>query len=240
MTRPTGCVRLWQNNTLVFEQSNLVVNAGLPAFAHLAAGVTAGEYVSEVGFGSGNTAPTVGDTNLTGPQKYYNGVGAAAFPSPGTVTFSFALSGTDYAAVGLTVQELGLLANTGAVLTPATVGFSYPEWVASSAQPVGNLVQDTSGHPFRSVAPPAWVASTAVVIGQLITDSNGNIQQVSSAGTTGASNPAWSTIIGDNTADALVVWACVGLSGYAPTSGQVQPAWNTSAIGNLTWDNTVA
>jgi len=240
MIRPTGCVRLWQNNVVVFEQPNLVVNAGLPAFARLAAGATAGEYVSEVGFGSGNTPPTLNDTDLTGPQKYYNGVGGATFPSPGTVTFSFALSGTDYAAVGLTVQELGLFANTSAVLAPATVGFPYPAWVASTIQPVGNLVQDTIGHPFRSVAPPAWVASTAVVTGQLITDSNGNVQQVSTAGTTGATNPSWSTIIGSTTADASVVWTCVGLGGYAPASGQNQPTWNTNAIGNFTWDNTVA
>ncbi|MGH7099398.1 MAG: hypothetical protein ACREE4_17285 [Stellaceae bacterium] len=239
MIRPTGRIRLWRNGALFCERRNLVVNAGLPAFAETASGATAYQ-VAAVGFGSGNTAPSVNDTDLGGPLKYYNAVGAATFPSSGTVQFAFAIQAADYAAYGETIQELGLFSNSAAVTVPAVVGFSYSAWAASSNQPVGNLVKDSAGHPFRSTTPPAWVASKAVVVGQLITDSNSNIQQCTVAGTTGGSHPTWSATIGDTVADGGATWKCVALSGYTPVTGGSTPSWNTGAIGDFTWDNTVA
>lgn len=239
MERPTGRVRLWCNGLLIAERSNLVVNAGLPAFAETISGGTTYK-VAAVGFGSGNAAPTVNDTDLTGPQKYYNAVGAATYPSSGTVQFAFQIQASDYAAYGMTIQEIGLFANTAAVQLPATAGFSYPAWAASSAQAVGNLVKDSSGHPFRSTVPASWVASTAVVADQLITDSNGNIQQAQGAFTTGSSQPTWPTTVGGTVSDNGGTWKCVALSAYTPTTGSATPSWNISAIGNFTWDNTVA
>lgn len=237
---PSGCVRLLRDGVKIWEGCNLVVNAGLPAFAKLAAGVMTGQYVSAVGYGSGNVAPTVNDTDLSLAPKYYNAVGAATYPSPGTVTFSFSLVAADYAAYGMSVQEIGLYANSGPVALPASVGFSYAAWLASSGQPIGNLVEDSTGRPYRSSMPPAWSAETGAIAGQLVTDSNGNLQQCTIGGTTGSAKPSWSTTLGNTTADGTAVWTCAGLSGYTPTAGGSQPVWNTSAIGAFTWDNTVA
>jgi hypothetical protein len=238
MTRPTGRVRLWRNGLLFCERNNLVVNAGLPAMAEQIAGGN-GYQVAAVGFGSGATAPTVYDTDLGAAPKYYNAVGAATYPSPGTVQFAFAIQAADYAAYGMTIQEIGLFANAAEAVLPATAGFSYPAWSASSNQPVGNLVASTAGNPFRSTTPPAWPASTAVAVGRLITDSNGNLQECTTAGTTGASHPTWATTVNSTTTDNTATWTCKGLAGYTPVTGSSTPTWNTAAIGDLTYDGTV-
>ena len=239
MKRSTGRVRLWRDGLLICERDNLVVNAGLPVFASLAAGVTTGQSVSVVGYGSGNSAPSVGDTDLTLAPKYYNAVGAATFPSAGTVEFAFAITAADYAAYGLNVQEIGLFANTSGVAIPVTAGFSYSAWAASSNQPVGNLVRNSTGQPFRSSAPPSWTASTNELSGNLITDSNGNIQQCTGAGTSGATAPAWPVSVGGTVSDGTVTWTCAGLAGYTPQTGASTPSWNTGAIGAFTYDGTV-
>ncbi len=244
--RPSGRIRLWRvaadhpHGELFWEGDNLVVNAGLPAFAEQAGGNNSYQ-VAAVGFGSGSTAVTVNDTDLTGPEKYYNAVGAATFPSSGTVQLAFAIQAADYAAYGLTIQEIGLFANPPVAVTlPAVAGFSYPAWAASSAQPVGNLARSAAGNPFRSTTPPAWPASTTEAVGHLIIDSNGNLQKCTTAGTTGSAHPTWATTVNSTTADNTVTWTCEALSGYTPTTGASVPSWVTTAIGAFTYDNTVA
>jgi len=239
MKRPTGRFRIWRNGLLICERDNLVVNAGLPAFAEQAAGGN-GFQVAAVGFGSGGTAPTVNDTDLSLAPKYYNAVQGSAFPSAGTVQFSFALQASDFAAFGLNIQEIGLFANPSEAQLPAAIGFSFPAWAANSSQPVGNIVRDAAGHPFRSTTPPSWSASTVKAAGNLIIDSNGNLQQCTTAGTTGTSEPAFATAVGGKTDDGTVVWTCTALAGYTPTTGAAMPDFNTTAIGALTFDNTVA
>ena len=88
MRRPQGLVRISRGDALLCESHNLFVNAGLPALANLMAGVTAGQYALAVGFGSGGTAPTVNDTDLSLAPKYYNAVGAHSFPNAGSVQFA--------------------------------------------------------------------------------------------------------------------------------------------------------
>lgn len=239
--RPTGRVCLKRNGVIVWRGQNLVVNAGLSSFAHLVGGATSGQSAAAIGYGSGNAQPSVNDTDLTTSPKYYNPVGAATYPSSGTVTFGFSLTATDYAAYGVAIQEIGLYANAAAVMLPASAGFTYPMWQAAFGQPIGSLVADASGHSYRSTLPPAWVAASAVSVGQLITDANGNLEACTTAGTTGATAPAaWATTIGGTTSDGTAVWTCKGLNGYAPTTGSAVPAWNTAAVGDFTWDNTVA
>jgi hypothetical protein len=238
--RPRGVVRLRREGETIFEGRNLVVNAGLPAFAKLTAGASAGQSVSVVGYGSGNMAPTVSDTDLAVPPKYYNAVGTATFPSPGTVVFNFALQASDYAAYGMTIQEIGLFANASGAPIPSVAGFSYPAWVGASAQPFGNLVQAAGGYPFRSTSPPAWTAGALAVAGQLVTDPKGNLQECTTGGTTGAIDPAWSVTVGDTTSDGSAVWTCKELGGYTPATGAAQPVWNAAAVGAYTFDNTVA
>jgi hypothetical protein len=200
MMRPQGVVRIWERR---FEkrrglwvagdfqqQRNLFVNAGKPELANLLAGVTGGEYVLALGFGSGTATPAVTDTGLTSPV-YYNAIGSSSFPSSGSVLFNFALAPADYASAGITVTEVGLFANTATVALPAAVGTSNPSWAASHAQTVGNL----------------------------IVDSNGNIQRCTTAGSTGTAAPTWATTIGsttnDSTGGGTVVWTLVA-KGMAP------------------------
>ena len=190
--RPKGRVALyeslpgWRRGKLLFEADNLFVNAGLPALASLLAGVTTGEYGLAVGFGSSNTAPALTDTDLGATPKYYNAVVSHSFPSSGAVLFNYQIATTDYGATNLTVQEVGLFANTGTISLPDAVG----------------------------TANPAWAATHTYTLGQLIVDSNGNIQRVTTADTSSGSAPSWSSTIGGTTPDgATLVWTCVALHG---------------------------
>ena len=182
--RPKGIVRIFSGGQLVCESRNQFVDAGLPALANLLAGVTDGQYALAVGFGSGSAAPTVADTDLGLAPKYYNAVGGHTFPSPGSVQFSYALTASaDFGAAGITVQEVGLFANSALVGLPAATGTTNPTWAASSAK----------------------------TLGALLVDANGNIQRCTTAGTTGGAPPSWATTLNATTADGSVVWTLVAL-----------------------------
>jgi hypothetical protein len=60
-----------------------------------------------------------------------------------------------------------------------------------------------------------WAASTAFGVGQFVMDSNGNRQSVVTAGSTGATAPAWNTTYGGSTTDGGVTWQNNGL-GWNP------------------------
>jgi uncharacterized protein len=62
-------------------------------------------------------------------------------------------------------------------------------------------------------APALWQPSCVVAAGQQVVDPNGNIQQCSTAGTTGASAPAWATALNATTADGTAVWKLVTIAG---------------------------
>lgn len=212
--RPRGTVRIFNDGRLVCERRNLFVNSGLPCLANLIAGVTAGQSVAAVGFGSGNTAPAPGDVALAAAPAYYNAIGAHSFPTPGTVQFAYALTAADYGANGMTIQELGLFANPAAIALPAAIG----------------------------TANPAWAAGTAEAVGDLIVDANGNLQRCVTAGATGAAAPAWATTIGATTSDGTAVWTLVALH-TAPgplIAHVVVPAFAYSGAGNYsgTWTLT--
>lgn len=64
------------------------------------------------------------------------------------------------------------------------------------------LVIDSTGSPTT----PAWAGSTVFSLGQQMIDSNGNIEQVTVAGTSGASQPAWPTTLDATVADGSVTW----------------------------------
>ncbi len=58
-----------------------------------------------------------------------------------------------------------------------------------------------------------WAANTAFTAGQSITDPNSNIQSVTKAGTSGATQPAkWNTVYGGTTSDGGVTWTNNGLA----------------------------
>jgi len=206
--RPQGLVRLYHRKQLIWEERNLFVNAGLPLLANLIAGVTAGQYVTAIGFGSGSASPAISDTALTAVPAYYNAIVSHSFPSSGSVQFNYALGPTDYSAAGITIQELGLFANTSGVVLPAANG-------------TGN---------------PPWSISTAEAAGALIVDANGSVQRCTTAGTTGASAPAWATTLGVTTSDGSVVWTLAALhSAPGPMVAHVEvPAFPYSGVSQYT------
>jgi len=57
---------------------------------------------------------------------------------------------------------------------------------------------------------PSWHKSTAYAVGQQIVDPAGNAQKVTSAGTSGATAPAWNETLNGTTTDGTVVWTCGG------------------------------
>jgi hypothetical protein len=148
--RPQGIVRLYTRGRLIWERQNLFVNTGLPALANLIAGVTAGQSVAAMGFGSGTAVPTAGDTGLGAAPAYYNAIGSYNFPSSGSVLFNYSLQTTDYSAAGLTIQELGLFANSSAIALPAAVGTANPLWSGSVVRTVGAMIVDANGNVQRS------------------------------------------------------------------------------------------
>jgi hypothetical protein len=195
-----GIVRFYEGDwrkgegRLLWERENLVVTSGLVALASLAGGVTSGEFISVVGFGSGSTAPAMGDTGLGANPSYYNSTGtvvvgpSGSVPS-GSVQIAYSLGTTDYAANPLTITEIGYFGNTGSASFPAAVGTTFGAWAATHAYSVGNL----------------------------IVDSNNNIQRCTTAGTSGGAHPTWATTIGATTNDqSPLVWTLVALH-TAPT-----------------------
>lgn len=77
-----------------------------------------------------------------------------------------------------------------------------------------------------------WRANTAYAVGTRIVDSNGNIEQVVTAGTSGAAHPTWSTTLGGQTTDNSVTWQNAGTA--AGTTIQ-----SSATVTNSTFVDTV-
>ena len=212
--RPHGLVKLYGQGRLLWQGRNLFVNTGLPPLANLIAGITAGQSVSAMGFGSGPAAPTIADAGLSTAPAYYNAIGSYSFPSSGSVQFNYSLQTTDYGASGMTIQELGLFANSTSITMPAAIGTTNPPWSASLPRTVG-----------------------AIVI-----DSNANLQRCTTAGTSGSSAPAWSTSLNTTTADGTAIWTLIALHiAPGPLIAHVSvPAFAYNGTGNYsgTWTLT--
>lgn len=63
---------------------------------------------------------------------------------------------------------------------------------------------------YEAVDPAAWVASTAYALNDAArpTVRNGFVYQVTTAGTSAASEPTWPTTAGNTVTDGTVVWTC--------------------------------
>jgi hypothetical protein len=153
------------------------------------------------------------------------------------------------------------------VFNPNATG-GATEWVFASAQDGGVSSGCSSGGCIFNFKDTPWKASTAYSVGQEILDNHFQIQVVSVAGTSGASAPGWSTIVGHSTTDHTVHWLDQGVQSAFPpatwirlraytkgkiildtnsniqlvttagTSGGTIPTFNTTA-GGITNDGTV-
>lgn len=89
-------------------------------------------------------------------------------------------------------------------------------------------------------APASWV-SGSVAVNAVITDSNGKLEIASNAGTTGATQPTWSTTQGGSTLDGTVTWFLLSSAAYVPKIPDVvlitnkiqNPAYNADPSGSL-------
>jgi hypothetical protein len=101
------CGRLIES---VCERNLWVVN-GSQAVAQLVGGTVTGNSITQIGFGTNGSAPTVGNTALTG--AYTKALGTVSYPASGQVSWVFTLGSTE--ANGLAILELGLLTAGGAL-----------------------------------------------------------------------------------------------------------------------------
>jgi hypothetical protein len=97
--------------------------------------------------------------------------------------------------------------------TAGTSGSSQPTWnTTSGGATTDNTVTWTNEGPFTIISPflPSWQASTAYSSGKTIIDSNNNLERVTTAGTSGSSQPSWKTSSGGTTTDNTVTWTNEG------------------------------
>lgn len=76
----------------------------------------------------------------------------------------------------------------------------------------------------------AWAGTTAYRVGQVRRpiSSNGFIYRCIEAGTSGGSEPAWPTTVGETISDGTVTWACVG--SHLLKLDATNPSWSNSTI----------
>jgi hypothetical protein len=78
----------------------------------------------------------------------------------------------------------------------------------------------------------AWAQDTFYSIAGAIIDPNGNLQQVTTAGTSGASAPAWSTVLNGSTTDGTVVWKLIQKSASLAWTAHTNYTAGSYLIGN--------
>lgn len=105
-------------------------------------------------------------------------------------------------------------------------GSSAPTWNTSSIAPNNTTIDNTAVWANRGaqienwgivgpttaptinkgVGTSGWQTNTFYANNEVVVDSNGNLQQVTTAGTSGSTAPAWATTDGSTTTDNTVVW----------------------------------
>jgi hypothetical protein len=174
----------------------------------------------------------------TGMNVTFPGIMSATFLENQTVTVSAVTTHTFTASLqnaNYTGTETNVIAaqTSGGVANPES-GTTEPTWstVVPSASNnfQGGITVDhqiswvNRGNPVENwgIAAPttspqiqvgtsavSWQPNTYYSLVGAIIDSNGNLQQVSTAGTSGISNPAWGVTVGQTTTDGTVVWTMI-------------------------------
>ena len=143
------------------------------------------------------------------------------------VSFSFTAANVAYSVeTGTATTGTGITANaqpTWATTLGAITQDSGQQWECrgSSVQNWGGSAPTVAPTVTQVAAPslyPAWAASTWYAPLFVILDVNGNLQQLTTAGTTGSSVPTWATVKGNTTNESghggTAVWTCLGSAGW--------------------------
>ena len=101
-------------------------------------------------------------------------------------------------------------------------GSSVQNWMFPAAANAPSVTQVPAPSIYSSWAAKTWYAPLFVIL-----DSNGNLQQLTTAGTTGSGTPTWATTTGNTTPDGTAVWTCKGAGTWA--------ASNAYAAGSLVY-----
>lgn len=88
----------------------------------------------------------------------------------------------------------------------------------------------TGSPKYYNTANMTWAASTPLGTNHCFLDPNGYVQVVTSAGTTGTSQPTWNTTVGGTTTDNAVTWKNLGLWSLKTP---VIYGFTTNSVGNL-------
>jgi hypothetical protein len=111
------CCRVYQHvngeRRLIEEyyDNNLIVNMARVQMARLVAGEFEDRNIAKIGFGTNETKPEVGDTDLTG--AFVKELDGYEFPDMGQVLFNWSLSTSE--ANGMAIREFGLFCEDDAL-----------------------------------------------------------------------------------------------------------------------------
>lgn len=133
------------------------------------------------------------------PTLYQVHISAGTFPS-GNVKTGPTLAST----AGTACSPVTEIYNANATNGPF-------DWIFLSVEGSGSMTPCSSGGCVMNFIVTAWQASSAYLLNQEILDSNLNIQKVTTAGTSGSSQPSWNATSGGTTNDgSVVVWTNQG------------------------------
>jgi len=94
-----------------YVDRNLIVTGSKLIHAQLLGGATANNSITQIGYGTGLSAPVVGNTSLTG--AYLKAVDGVSYPLSNEVAFAFSLGSAE--ANGMAIGEFGLFTGGGAL-----------------------------------------------------------------------------------------------------------------------------
>jgi len=117
------------------------------------------------------------------------------------------------------------------IYNPNATGGPF-DWIFLSVQNNGSLTNCASGGCVMSFIVTAWQKANAYSLNQEILDSNLNIQKVTTAGTSGNSQPSWATSPGVTTSDGTgtLVWTNQGPIGSNTNAASRAESGGTSGI----------
>jgi hypothetical protein len=97
---------------LALDKNNLVVTAGKQRMAVLLATGNGDYLIDGIIFGTGASAPTLGNTHSGIVNPFQKAIGAASYPTANSVQFAWSLEFAEHN--GVTIREIGLVSGLGA------------------------------------------------------------------------------------------------------------------------------